>query len=119
MNAILCVDRNRDDLQKLSMIIRGSGYICIPAETEDEAMRAFSSSRVDMVVLDHETEEVDLAQRLERLRDVPTVMLTNQGERVQKPSGVDVVSAKPIHARELLSTISVLLTGAFRNRRAA
>jgi DNA-binding response OmpR family regulator len=108
VNAILCVDTNRRDLQRLSQIIRAHGYICIPADTPDEAVRAFSSSRVDMVILDSPAEG-PLAERLERLRDVPTLMLADNPERTAKPKGVDLLSPKPIHARELLSTIDVLL----------
>lgn len=109
MNAILCVDTNRRDLQKLSQLIRANGYICIPADTPEEAVRAFSSSRVDMVILDQGPEEASLAGRLERLRDVPTLMLADNVARTPKPTGVDVLTPKPIHARELLSAIDVLL----------
>jgi DNA-binding response OmpR family regulator len=109
VNAILCVDTDRRDLQKLSQLIRANGYICIPADTPEEAMRAFSSSRVDMVILDQGAEEGSLAGRLERLRDVPTLMLADNVARTQKPTGVDLLTPKPIHARELLSTIDVLL----------
>jgi DNA-binding response OmpR family regulator len=108
VNAILCVDTDRRDLQKLSQLIRANGYICIPA-TPEEAVRAFSSSRVDMVILDQGPEEESLAARLEHLRDVPTLMLADNVERTQKPTGVDLLTPKPIHARELLSTIDVLL----------
>ncbi len=108
MNAILCVDTSRRDLHQLSQIIRANGYICIPADTPEEALRAFSSSRVDMVILDSPT-EAPLAARLERLRDVPTLMLSDNPQRTVKPAGVDLLSPKPIHARELLSTIDVML----------
>lgn len=108
MNAILCVDTNRRELQQLSQIIRANGYICIPADTPEEALRAFSSSRVDMVIL-YSPDEGPLAERLERVRDVPTLMLADNPERTAKPKGVDLLSPKPIHARELLSTIDVML----------
>ncbi|HEU5404331.1 MAG TPA: hypothetical protein VFU86_23490 [Terriglobales bacterium] len=108
MNAILCVDTTRRNLQRLSQLIRANGYICIPADTPDEAVRAFSSSRVDMVILDSPAEG-PLAERLERLRDVPTLMLAENLQGTAKPKGVDMLSPKPIHARELLSTIDVLL----------
>ncbi len=108
MNALLCVDTNRRDLQQLSQIIRANGYICIPADTPDEAMRAFSSSRVDLVILDSPAEG-PLAERLERLRDVPTLMLADNPQRTPKPAGVDLLSPKPIRARELLSTIDLML----------
>ncbi len=108
MNAILCVDTSRRHLQQLSQIIRANGYICIPADTPDEAVRAFSSSRVDMVILDN-PEAASLAERLKRLRDVPTLMLADNPERTPKPAGVDMLSPKPIRARELLSTIDLML----------
>jgi DNA-binding response OmpR family regulator len=114
MNAILCVDSNAKSLQALSMIIRSNGYICIPAETTEDAVRAFSASRADLVILNHEPERATLAAKLERLRDVPTIMLTDNIERTEKPSGVDILSPKPVHARELLTTITVLLTESFK-----
>ena len=114
MNAILCVDSNPKSLQALSMIIRSNGYICIPAQTTEDAIRAFSASRADLVILNQEPERASLAAKLERLRDVPTILLTDKIEHTQKPPGVDILSAKPVHARELLSTISVLLTESFK-----
>jgi DNA-binding response OmpR family regulator len=119
VKAILCVDHNRADLQKLSMILRSSGYISLPAATTEEALSAFSASRVDLVILAHGTGEAALAARLRRIRDVPTIMLANDPERTQKPPGVDVVSGKPFHARQLLSIISVLLADVFHHRTAA
>lgn len=109
MNAILCVDSNPKSLQALSQIIRSNGYICIPAETTEDAVRAFTASRADMVILNHEPEKVSLAAKLERLRDVPTILLTDNVERTEKPSGVDILSPKPVKVRELLSMISMLL----------
>ena len=114
MNAILCVDRNRRDLQKLSQLIRSNGYICIPADKAEEALHIFSSSRVDMVILDQGPEESKLADRLKCLRNVPTVMLADNVQRAEKPAGVDLLSPKPVHARELLSTIEVLLHESYR-----
>ncbi len=118
MNAILCVDPNPRDLQRLSQLIRANGYICIPADTLDEALRAFSSSRVDMVILDEGPDAAKLAARLKRLRDVPTLMLVENIQRAQKPPGVDVLSPKPIHVRELLATLSALLDKTFQPRAA-
>jgi DNA-binding response OmpR family regulator len=96
------------------MIIRSNGYICIPAQTTEDAIRAFSASRADLVILNQESERPSLAAKLERLRDVPTIMLTDKIEHTEKPPGVDILSPKPVHARELLSTISVLLTESFK-----
>jgi DNA-binding response OmpR family regulator len=111
MNTILCVDSNTKSLQALSIIIRSSGYICIPAETTEDAVRAFSSSRADMVILNLGPDRTFLAAKLERLRDVPTILLTDKVGREEKPSGVDILLPKPVKARELLSTISALLSG--------
>jgi CheY-like chemotaxis protein len=112
--AILCVDSNTISLHALSLIIRSSGYICIPASTTEDAVRAFSASHADLVILNNEPERTSLAAKLERLRDVPTIMLTDSVERTPKPSGVDILSPKPVHARELLSTISVLLADSLK-----
>lgn len=117
MNAILCVDSNRRDLQKLSQLIRSNGYICIPADNAEDAVRAFSSSRVDMVILDQAPDGSKLADRLKRLRNVPMVMLADNVLRTEKPAAVDLLSQKPVHARELLSAIEVLLH--VPNRKAA
>jgi DNA-binding response OmpR family regulator len=117
VNAILCVDSDPQALQSLSTIIRSNGYICISAGTAEDAVRALLASCVDLVILNQDAEKFALAAKLKRFRSVPTILITDKPDREQKPSGVDVLSPKPIRVRELLATISALLTSSLRLRR--
>jgi CheY-like chemotaxis protein len=101
MYAILCIDDQVASLSALSFLVRSCGYICLSAATPEEALSAFSNSKVDMVVLDHDlssTNSLALAKQLKQVRDVPVLLLCRTS-LVDKPGNVDLIVHKPIEAR--------------------
>lgn len=101
MYAILCIDDQSPSLSELCFLVRSCGYICLSAANAEEAIDAYTNSKVDMVVLDHDlrsTNALALAKHLKQLRDVPLLLLSTTS-LLEKPGNVDLVVHKPIEAR--------------------
>jgi CheY-like chemotaxis protein len=107
MYAILCIDDQIAALSALSFLVRSCGYISLTASTTEEALSAFTNSKVDLVVLDNEmatSNSLALAKHLKQLRDVP-VLLLSKTSLVEKPGNVDLVIHKPIEHRDFSKII--------------
>jgi CheY-like chemotaxis protein len=101
MYAILCIDDQAAALSALSFLVRSNGYICLSAASPEEALSAYTNSKVDMVVLDHDITCADplaLAKQLKQVRDVPLLLLCGTS-LLEKPGNVDLIVHKPIEAR--------------------
>jgi DNA-binding response OmpR family regulator len=112
MQTILCVDDNRLNLATLCLILRGNGYHCVTAENSSEADRRFAAGPVHLAIVDHGLPGMngsELAVRLKSIRHVLVLMLTGNPSVVSKPAGVDLLLAKPIDSKSLLSEIEHLL----------
>jgi CheY-like chemotaxis protein len=101
MYAILCIDDQAASLSAVSYLVRSCGYICLSAASAEEAISAYSNSKVDMVVLDNDltcTNALALAKQLKQLRDVPVILVCKTSLN-DKPGNVDLIVHKPIDAR--------------------
>lgn len=101
MYAILCIDDQAASLSEISFLVRSCGYICLSAATTEEAISAYTNSKVDMVVLDQDlrsTNAMALAKQLKQIRDVPVLLLCRTST-TEKPCNVDLIVHKPIEAR--------------------
>jgi len=101
MYAILCIDDQAASLSALSLLVRSAGYICLGASNTEEAVSAYTNSKVDLVVLDHDmvnANALTLAKQLKQIRDVPLLLLCRTSV-VDKPGNVDLVVYKPIETR--------------------
>jgi two-component system, OmpR family, KDP operon response regulator KdpE len=112
MNTILIVEDHKVTLSSLCLIFERNGYHCLTAPTAREAIDLFSKKHVDLVLLDYGLPDIDggtLATELRKIRHVPIVMISGDGQLLGKPAAADVLFAKPTDPTLLIKTVGDLL----------
>jgi DNA-binding response OmpR family regulator len=113
---ILIADDDADVRRLIAGLLERAGFRALEAADGRDALRMLYARRPAAVVLDVTMPGLDGWQVLERIRevsDVPVLMLTAQGEELQKVrglrAGADDYVAKPFGRQELLARIEALL----------
>jgi DNA-binding response OmpR family regulator len=113
---ILVIEDDSDIRSLVVALIERAGMRTSEAADGRAGVRAFFEERPDLVVLDVGLPELDGWQVLGRIRDlseVPVLMLTAEGEQVQKvrglEGGADDYVTKPFGSEELVARINALL----------
>jgi DNA-binding response OmpR family regulator len=113
---ILIADDDADVRRLIATLLERAGFRAIEASDGREALRLLYARRPAAVVLDVTMPALDGWQVLERIRevsDLPVLMLTAQGEELQRVrglrAGADDYVAKPFGRQELLARIEALL----------
>lgn len=116
MYAILCVASDHNVNHSVALVLRSRGYICISAESAEEARGAFGGSGADLVIIDHAMEGSEqLAEELKKQRNVPLIMLAGLSDVVPTMPFVDLLCPKPVNAHEILREVESFL----KNKRQA
>jgi len=113
---ILIIEDDPDIRGLVVALVERAGMRAREAGDGRVGVRAFFEERPDLVVLDIGLPELDGWEVLGRIRDlsdVPVLLLTAEGEQVQKVRGLDGGAddyvTKPFGREELLARISALL----------
>ncbi|MDP9309129.1 MAG: response regulator transcription factor [Actinomycetota bacterium] len=116
MASVLVVDDEADIRSLVRELLERAGHDVVEAGDGNEGLRAFFSSRPDLVVLDVSMPGLDGWGTLERIRelsDVPVVMLTAQAQELAKVRGLrggaDDYITKPFGRQELLARVEANL----------
>lgn len=115
-STILVIEDDPDIRALVVALLERAGMRAREAADGRVGVRAFFEQRPDLVVLDVGLPELDGWQVLERIRDlseIPVLMLTAEGEQVQKvrglEGGADDYVTKPFGHEELVARINALL----------
>ncbi len=123
MERILVVD----DEEKIRKIIRKygefEGYEIVEAKDGMEAVNICKNEDFDVIILDVMMPELDgfsTCKELQKIKDVPIIMLSARGEEYDKihgfELGIDDYVVKPFSPRELLMRVKVVVSRNKRNR---
>jgi DNA-binding response OmpR family regulator len=109
------VSQEPTTLQTLTLALRSRGYICVSAETAEEALGAFAGSGANLVLLDHALPGSEkLAQNLKEVRNVPLIMLAGISDILPTMGCVDLLCPKPVNGHEVLREVDSFLGGGKR-----
>lgn len=122
MATILIVDDYVVTQRMLSFTLQKEGYTTITAAGGREALQRLAETSVNLAIVDLAMPEMDgiallrLIRAQEQFKHLPIIMLTASGEDqdrvIAKQAGADDFLTKPTSSRELIATVSHLLTGA-------
>jgi DNA-binding response OmpR family regulator len=110
---ILCVDDNEQELSVMSFMLATNGYRVIPATNGQEAIAAFSSEAVDLVLADQTMPQMNGSQLIGRLKrmasHVPMILLGDPQTMAGEMHAADAVLAKKnCSPHEMLERIKVM-----------
>lgn len=114
-HVILCVDDDEDILFVMRQILEANGYIFAQAANGEEGLKAFKSTRPDLIFVDLMMEEVDAgASLVKELKlagnTAPVLMLSSVGDTMAQIAdysdlGLAGVLQKPIESERLLALV--------------
>jgi two-component system, OmpR family, response regulator len=116
MSRILVVDDDPHIRELVRAFLRSNGFDVAEAADGLEALSAFETTKVDLVILDVMMPNMDgweLCRQLRASYDVPLLMLTAKGEASQRimgfQLGTDDYLVKPFEPQELVERVKALL----------
>ena len=119
---LLVVDDDVDMRSMMTQFLRQSGYIALPAATENEILMQLQEKRVDLILLDvmlGDENGVEICARLRRDQDVPIILVSALSADHQRMAGYEVGAddyiAKPFNPDLLLARVKAVLHRARRS----
>ena len=116
MKTVLVVDDEPAIVRLVRDYLERAGFEVFVAADGDEALRAFSSRRPDLVILDltlPRIDGLDVARAMRRASDVPIIMLTARTEEADRVAGLELGAddyvTKPFSAREIVARVRAVL----------
>lgn len=114
--SVLVVYDDGEILGLVTKFLQSNGFWVHTARNWEEMTEALGRARVDLIVFDVKlpgTNGLDLCSNLRLISSVPIVMLTDEGDIVERLVGFEVGSddylSKPFDPRELLARVNAVL----------
>lgn len=122
--AILLVDDNRHGAVARKMVLQEHGYRVVLSDSGDEALKALSHDRIDLVVTDFRMPRMNGGELIRRIREqflnLPIILLSGYVDSMgldEKQTGADVVLTKGANeVTHLLRAVSRLLNQRSRRK---
>lgn len=116
MALVLVVEDAKELARLIGRELTAAGYRIVVAADGEEALKAHSREKPDLVVLDWMLPKLDGLEVLRRIREeayTPVLMLTARGEEIDRVMGLEVGAddylTKPFSTREMLARVRALL----------
>lgn len=110
---ILCVDDEKPCLELRKLVLEKQGYKVLTATNAEEAMKAFFSNGVDLVILDYllvGTLGTEVAAQMKKVKpQVKIALLTGLAETPRGTEEVDAIIYKADSPTEVMEKIAALL----------
>ena len=113
---VLIVEDETAIADTIQYALETEGFTPIMAATGQEALDHFSSSSVDLIILDiglPDTSGFELCKQIRQTSDVPIIFLTARSEEVDRVVGLEIGGddyvVKPFSPRELTARVKAIL----------
>ncbi len=114
--SLLLVDDDPEIREEMKSYLSANGMVVTEACDAQSALKAFSESQFDLIVLDlllGSDNGFDILREIRQTHTTPCIMVTGQGEATDKVVGLELGAddyvVKPVNLRELLARIRALL----------
>ncbi len=116
MPSILIADDNKQIVSILSEYAKKEGFETIAVSDGDEALKAFSKQKFDIILLDvmmPKKDGFEVCREIRRSSNVPVIMITARGEDFERIMGLDIGAddyiVKPFSPGEVMARVRAIL----------
>lgn len=110
MYTILGVIADSVKQQIVSEILRSSCYLYLSAESATEAIAMAKVCAIDLIVVDHDLENVDcvaLISAIKAARKLPVISIARKEDNLWNRESGDLLITSPVYAPELLGAVEL------------
>lgn len=100
----------------LRKVLEGEGYSVLLSDDGEEVLELIGNRGVDLITLDihlGSRNGLELAREIRRVSEVPIIMVTGQGDVIDRVAGLEVGAddyiSKPFHVREVIARVRSVL----------
>ena len=119
---LLIVEDDPKIQKLLKSVLEAAGFAVVLSDNGDEVLELIERHQVDLLTLDinlGSRDGIELARQIRRVSKVPIIMVTGQGDVIDRVVGLEVGAddyiTKPFHVREVVARVRSVLRRAERS----